>query len=316
VTTLPVIVNPVARGGRARPPRSLLERLAAERGANIVWWETQEPGHAAELAARAARDGHPSLGVWGGDGTYNEAARGLVGTDTALLALPGGTTSVLAYELGIPRDPAEALVRQLDGDRRAMAVGRTHTGQLFLLMLSVGPDALILSNLPLALKHRGGKVGITAQAVLEFIRGNLPRFSVSVDGQTFSASWCIAGNARSYGGPYAATPGADPFAPGLEVVTLTRKGRSAAVPFFFSIPFGRHLRMRGVQRHSAREVRLEGPDGVPYQLDGDPAGVLPVTARGTDERLWVLLPQNKRGPGSGLRDPRPTTKLPDAAEGR
>ena len=65
------------------------------------------------------------LAVWGGDGTYNEVARGLVDSETALVALPGGTTSVLAYELGVSRDPVQALVGQLDGERRAMAVG-TH----------------------------------------------------------------------------------------------------------------------------------------------------------------------------------------------
>jgi hypothetical protein len=189
-----------------------------------------------------------------------------------------------------PLDPAEALVRLLDGERRPMAVGRTDSGQLFLLMLSVGPDAVILANLPPLLKHHAGKVGITAQAVVEFLRGRLPYFSVSVDGERLQASWCIAGNSRSYGGPYAATPGADPFRPGLEVVTLARRGRMAVVPFFFSIPSGRHLRMRGVRRRPAVEVRLEGPAGVPYQLDGDPAGVLPVAARGTDERVWVHLP--------------------------
>jgi diacylglycerol kinase (ATP) len=291
VTTLPVIVNPVARGGRTRLPRERLERLAAERGMRLEWWATREPGHASELAARAARDRHPVLGVWGGDGTYNEAARSLVGTETALLALPGGTTSVLAYELGISRDPAGALIGQLDGERRSMAVGRTDAGQLFLLMVSAGPDALILTNLSPFLKLRGGKVGITAQAVVEFLRGDLPDFTVAINGESVRASWCIAGNARSYGGPYAATPGANPFAPGLEVVTLTRHGRKAVVPFFFSIPSGRHLRMRGVQRCAAREVRFEGHGDIPYQLDGDPAGFLPVTIQASDERVWVLVPR-------------------------
>ncbi|HVN30613.1 MAG TPA: diacylglycerol kinase family protein [Thermoanaerobaculaceae bacterium] len=296
MTTLPVIVNPVARGGRTRLPRERLERLAAERGMRLEWWATREPGHASELAARAARERFPVLGVWGGDGTYNEAARGLVGTETALLALPGGTTSVLAYELGIPRDPERALIQQLEGERRSMAVGRTDAGQLFLLMVSAGPDALILTNLPPFLKLRGGKVGITAQAVLEFLRGNLPQFTVTIDGERFEASWCIAGNARSYAGPFAATPGADPFAPGLEVVTLTRHGRTAVVPFFFSIPSGRHLRMKGVKRCAARQVRFEGGDGIPYQLDGDSAGFLPVTIRASDERVWVLLPRDTKGP--------------------
>lgn len=293
MTRLPVIVNPVASGGRRSAPRAELERAAAERGWRLEWWATEAPGHAAELAARAVRDRDPVLAVWGGDGTYNETARGLLGGETALVALPGGTTSVLAYELGIPRDPVAALVGQLDGERRAMAVGRTDSGQLFLLMLSAGPDALILANLPGLLKRRGGRAGITAQAVVEFMHGRLPRFTVSVDGATLDASWCIVGNGRCYGGPYSATPGADPFTAGFEVVTLERHGRAAAVPFFFAIPSGRHLSRDGVDRRAATEVRLTG-DGVPYQLDGDPAGLLPATARASGERLFVLVPRNRR----------------------
>lgn len=292
MTALPVVINPVARGGRRAVPRERLERVAAARGLRLEWWATEAPGHAADLAARAARDRHPMLAVWGGDGTYNEAARGLVGTETALVALPGGTTSVLAYELGIPRDPVAALTDQLDGDRRAMTVGRTDTGQLFLLMMSAGPDAVILTNLPAFLKLRAGKAGVTIQAVVEFLHGKMPRFTVAVDGAKFDASWCIAGNGRSYGGPFAATPGANPFAPGLEVVTLSRHGRGAVVPFFFAIPFGRHTRLAGVDRRQAVSVHLDG-DGVPYQLDGDPAGYLPVTARTSDERVWVHVPRRK-----------------------
>ena len=290
MTTLPIVINPAARGGRRGPPRELLARVAAERGWRLEWWATEAPGHATELAARAARDGHMALGIWGGDGTYNEAARGLVGSGTALVALPGGTTSVLAYELGIPRDPTRALAQQLDGERKAMAVGRTDAGQLFLLMLSAGPDAVILTNVPASLKRRAGKLGIAAQALLELTRGNLPRFIATVDGTPFEASWCIAGNGKAYGGPWAATPGADPFATGLEVVTLCRHGRTAVVPFFFAIPSGRHLRQRGVDRRPASEVRLVG-EGIPYQLDGDPAGFLPVTCRASDERVWVLVPR-------------------------
>ncbi len=288
---LPVIVNPVAGGGRARRHRERLERVAAARGVRLDWWDTSEPGHATELAARAAREACAAVAVWGGDGTYNEAARGLVGRETALVLLPGGTTSVLVYELGIPRRPADALVAQLDGERRAMAVARTDRGQLFLLMLSVGPDALILDKLPPALKRRAGKLGITWQALVEFSHSRLPRFQVAVNGASRDASWCIVGNARSYAGPFAATPGADPFRRGFETVLLTRHGRLAAVPFFFGIPSGRHLRMRGVERLPADEVGLDGGGDIPYQLDGDPAGRLPVTARATDERIWVLVPR-------------------------
>jgi diacylglycerol kinase family enzyme len=291
VTRLPVVVNPVARGGRRAAPREMLARAADERGFRLEWWETVQPGHAVELAARAARDRLPMLAVWGGDGTYNEAARGLVDSETALLALPGGTTSVLAYELGISRDPLQALLGQLDGERRAMAVAQTDRGERFLLMLSAGPDSLILENLPQWLKRHGGKVGITIQAFVEFAHARLPRFAVAVNGDRRDVSWCIVGNARCYGGPWAGTPAADPFTPGFETVVLNRHGRTAVIPFFFAIPSGAHLRLKGVERFASQEVALSGPEDIPYQLDGDPAGHLPVTVRSSAERLWVLVPR-------------------------
>lgn len=293
--SLPIIVNPVARGGRAALPREHLEGIAASAGFKLDWWETTGPGHAVELAAKGARDGAPMVAAWGGDGTYNEAARGLVGSESALIVLPGGTSSVLAWELGVPRRAEDALRAQLAGGRRKMNIGRTDRGQLFLLMLSVGPDSVILSNLPDSLKVHAGKVGITIQAFVELARARLPDFRVTADGHQARASWCIVGNGKFYGGPYRATPGADPFEPGFEVVTLERHGRTAVVPFFFAIPSERHLRMRGVRRVPAREVVLEGDDSIPYQLDGDPAGVLPVTARTCDEHVWVTVPASLAG---------------------
>lgn len=290
MTPLPLIFNPAARGGRGRVPRERLAEVAQGRGYSLELWPTRAPGHAEELAAKAREMGLPAVAVWGGDGTYNEAARGLMNGDTAMLPLPGGTTSVLVYELGLPRNPVAALNVQLSGAPQRLHLGRTDRGQVFLLMLSAGPDSLILYNLPWVLKRYAGKVGITLQAVAEFFRARLPAFEVRANGATYPAGWCIVGNGRFYGGPFPATPGADPFRPGLEAVVQTRRGRRSAIPFFFAIPFGRHLERKGVVRFAAREVSLAGEGRIPYQLDGDPAGFLPVTARASQDSLVVWLP--------------------------
>ncbi len=46
--------------------------------------------------------------AFGGDGTVNEAANGLAGTDTPLTCLPGGSNNVFGKMLGIPNDVVDA----------------------------------------------------------------------------------------------------------------------------------------------------------------------------------------------------------------
>lgn len=293
--TIPVIWNPTSGVGRSRRSRPRAQAAAERLGLKLEWRATEGPGHATELARRAAEEGHPLVLAFGGDGTYNEAARGLLGSSSALGILPGGTTSVLAYELGIPQQVEAALPLVLQGEDRPVAVGRTDRDQIFLLMLSCGPDAVILERLPAPLKRYGGKAGITLQAVREFVRGDLPRVRVQVDGgrATEDAGWVIAANSCCYGGPFPGAPGASLFSDDLVVVVQRRVGRLAAVPFFFSIPRGTHVERSDVEVLRCRSLHLESidSDAVPYQLDGDPAGTLPVSVTVEPKALLLRSPR-------------------------
>jgi len=295
---IPVIWNPTSGMGRAKRGRKRLADAAARTGVTLDWRATEGPGHATELAREVADAGEPLLLAFGGDGTYNEVARGLLGSHTALGILPGGTTSVLAFELGIPQDVERAFELVMGGEDRPMTVGRTGNGDLFLLMLSTGPDAVVLDRLPPRLKRYGGKAGIAAQALVEFARGDLPEIAVILDGgETIRGGWAIVGNGRFYGGPFPAAPGASPFADDLVAVVQTRRGRTAAVPFFLGITRGRHVERPDVMVRRTGMVRLEpaGEGPVPYQLDGDPVGTLPVEAWAEPGALVARTPRGADG---------------------
>lgn len=290
----PVICNPIAGGGRLLRSCAALEGVARERGQSLQWWQTRGHGHAEELAAQAVRDGLPLVFAFGGDGTYNEVARGLLGSPTALGALPGGTTSVLCYELAVPRPPDVALAALLRGGDRPARVGRTDRGQIFLLMLSAGPDALLLERLKPTLKRIGGRVGVVVQAVLELVRRSaMPTLRVRWAGGAAEGGWAILGKARSYAGPFPGAPGADPFSPSLELILQRSVGRGAAVRFIAGIPSGRHVDGEGVLREQVARAVLEparGVDRVPYQVDGDFAGHLPVEVAVDPRPLLLRLP--------------------------
>lgn len=294
MTPVPVILNPTAGGGRLLRRQRELGATAQRLGIALEWWPTERRGHGEELARRAAAAGRPLVLAWGGDGTYNEVARGLVGSESAMGVLPGGTTSVLAYEFAVPRPATRALAALLRGHDRAMSVGRSDRGDLVLLMLSAGVDALVVEEAFRRRRRNDGKTGIAIQTARELVRRRpLPRVRVRAGGEALEGDWVVAGNARCYGGPVPATPGADPFAPGFEVVVHAGAGRPAAIGFALAMLLGRHLRRRDVQRRWCERVTLEPvAEGakLPYQVDGDPLMALPVTLEVDPRTLLVRVP--------------------------
>jgi len=296
--TVPIIVNPTAGGGRLVRSFTRLDAAANRCGVDLEWRHTEHRGHGAELAREAAGRGCPLVLAYGGDGTYNEVARGLLGSNTALGILPGGTTSVLAYEFGIPRPATAAIEALIVGRDRAMRVGRTDRDEIFLLMLSSGPDVVVLEHLDPRLK-KIGRLGLGLQAVREFLRfRSMPSLEVVAGGTTLTAGWAIVGTGRCYAGPYQGTPGANPFAPIFELVVQRSVGRRFAVPFALGMPIGRHVNRRDVWRRIVDTVELKpvGNRRVRYQIDGDLSGELPVRAWIDPESLLVRLPGAARDP--------------------
>ena len=140
-----LIVNATASSVTARRRVIIQKALGADHDLEVV--ETSRRGHAARLARGAAAEGVEVVAVLGGDGTLNEAADGLVGTDTAIAPLPGGSTNVYARSLGIPDDPVEAAGELLDAlDRKSFKrIGLGRIGDRhFLFHCGIGFDAAVV----------------------------------------------------------------------------------------------------------------------------------------------------------------------------
>lgn len=134
------ILNPRA-GLKARRALEVLYREHEVWGALQIAL-TEWPGHARELAEKAAREQVDVVLAVGGDGTVNEVAGGLLDSSTALGIVPVGSGNGLARALGIPLDPQRA-VRALErAVPRRMDVGLAN-GRPFLNVAGAGFDAAI-----------------------------------------------------------------------------------------------------------------------------------------------------------------------------
>jgi diacylglycerol kinase (ATP) len=251
---------------------------------------TERPGHATEIAAEAARDGVERVLGWGGDGTLNELARGLMGTGTALGVLPGGTVNVFAREVGIPRSIEGAAEAFASGEVRCIPVGIA-SDRPFLLMAGVGLDAEVVRRLKAGFKHALGAVAFWLDGFRMLAHYPMPSLRIRCEGRELLGSAVIAGKIRRYGPGYFIAAEAKLEEPLLHVVVFRGRKRRDYLRYLAGVVSGTHLRFDDVLSFKASALTVEADTSVPYQLDGEYAGETPIELAVRDQALAVVLPR-------------------------
>jgi YegS/Rv2252/BmrU family lipid kinase len=262
---------------------------------------TEGAGTAGEVTRREIAAGAGTIFVCGGDGTINEVAQALEGTDVPLGVLPGGTACVLANELGLGNDPGRAADLLATAEPRTIAAGRMRrpdgTSRLFLLMAGVGFDARVVHGLDLKLKDRIGKLAYWSGAIGQ-LGTALDELEVSVCGSSRRCSFALVSRVRNYGGDVDLAKGASLFSESFEVLLF--EGRSVLrYPFYFAaILAGRASKMRGLTLRTASHVSATVPAGeapAHVQLDGEYAGTIPASFEIVPSAIRLLVPVGFRG---------------------
>ncbi|MCD9625097.1 diacylglycerol kinase family protein [Rhabdothermincola salaria] len=306
-----LVVNSSASSVTARGRVVIAKALSADHQVTVA--ETARRGHATRLARGAATDGVDVVVVLGGDGTLNEAANGLAGTDTALAALPGGSTNVFARTLGLPDDPIEATGWLLDAlahrSIRRVGLGSVN-GRYFLFHVGVGFDAAVVAEVERrgSLKRWASHVLFGWAAVQTWRRHydrSRPRFAVRVtDGPVVDDGLftiCLNTNPYTYVGtrPFDVAPEAN-LDRALSLVTLRSLDPVPLLRIAASaIGSGRHLRRSRHVAHAAdvHDAEVVGYGPFPYQVDGDYLGEIDhLVLRHEPEVMDLVVPRATRRP--------------------
>ncbi|HPS62306.1 MAG TPA: diacylglycerol kinase family lipid kinase [Bacteroidales bacterium] len=262
------IINPVSGVGK----KKVMERLIAGRFGNdpdvsVVF--TGHPGHATEISRRAASDGVDIVVAVGGDGTVNEVASGLVGTQTAMAILPAGSGNGLARHLKIPMNPRRAL--ELISERPVRTIDTAEIdGQLFVNVAGIGFDAAIAKKFAAA-----GKRGfstyfrVTADTYKNY---RSKKYILTIDGKIIRrrALMVSFANSSQFGNNASIDPAAS-VSDGFIDVCIVGKMPLHKVAFLAPLLFmGKFDKTRYVEIIRAREVLVKRKKGKTIHLDGDP----------------------------------------------
>ncbi len=258
---------------------------------------TAQRGHATQLAARALADGADLLVSCGGDGTINEVAGGMTGSDVPLLTLPAGTANVLAEEVEFPLSPekAAALLPSLVAEKVPYGVVRYENpepgARHFLLMCGVGVDASIVYHLNTRLKTYIGQ-GAYWLGSLEQLQRKFEPFRIRIDGETYDSTFALISKSRRYGGRLVIAPHAHLLADEFQVVIFHGDSPLRYVGYLAQIATQTLDQFPDVSFHHTNRVELLNHEGrrVYIEVDGEFAGRLPAVVEIAPEQMTLMLP--------------------------
>ena len=238
----------------------------------------------------------------GGDGTVVDVVNRHPGLPLAVL--PMGTENLLARFLGMPasgRDLAEIIVA---GRTRMIDIGRAN-GQLFTLVASAGFDAFVAHELA---HNRAGNITHLSyiQPIWRALRNyRYPRMNVFLDQEPepIEGTVVMVSNLPAYGlkMKVGQTAVADD---GQLVVTVMQRGSAFhMIRYALKLLRGTHDRAADVRVTTAKRVRIAAVDpaagAIPFQVDGDPAGGVPVEIECLPSSLEGFVPDEGQGGQGG-----------------
>jgi diacylglycerol kinase family enzyme len=252
----PMSGRPARRAEDVRQMIGLLADSGIEAGASA----TASAEDATSLAREAVNKGAEIIISYGGDGTLNEVIQGMIGSETSLAVWPGGTSNVVAHDLGVPFDLTRLADMISTGRTKRISLGLAKAGsrfrvpgsessaqnacgensvpgtlnsepgtlntrpellgRYFIMMAGVGLDASVAQSVNKKLKRRTGELAYWVAGLGHFFSWQHHPFTIEVDGRRYESAFALIGNGKGYGGGMMLTPGAKLEEPWFEVFVL------------------------------------------------------------------------------------------------
>lgn len=305
------VINPVAGRGTGHDAFRHVEHALLDVVGDLDVRFTEAAGDATDFTREALAEAPRVLIAVGGDGTVNEVINGWFDTDgtplapdARLVVLPGGTGSDLARTLGL--DNAAAAVEALHRDQcRLIDVGvvtcrsldgLTTETRRFVNIASLGLSGLVNRGVS-RFSSMGGPVAYAAATALSLIGWKNPSIRVSYekdgDSKTYEGPIVTAAfaNGRFFGGGMEIAPEADPFDGTLDLTLIGDLRRRDVVLLGRMLYDGSHVGHPSVTTGRATTVKVEGPDSVLLEVDGETFGRLPATFTIEPEAIRIVCPE-------------------------
>lgn len=264
-----LIINPISGTNSKHGLRAIIEKRVKTMGHIIDTELTQGPHDATLIAQRAVHSGYDVVLACGGDGTVNEVAAGLVGSNVALGILPNGSGNGLARHIDIPVDPILAL-DMLKKGRIVNCDYCTANDIPFFCTFGLGFDAAVSHRF--ASGHKRGLIAYLKSAVDEFVKFTPDKYELTFRDKTLivDAFLIACCNASQYGNNAYIAPTAS-ITDGQLDITVVHSGNVISEALVGVELLAGSIANRGlIDTFRTDSIRITRPSSGIAHIDGEP----------------------------------------------
>jgi len=288
-----LIVNLIAGQGRCKQIFPSIQRQLDKDNVDYELHYTNEPEEATDVARMGIESGFTHIVAVGGDGTVNEIANGIVGSDAILAVIPAGTGNDFIRMTNIPQDYRQATHLLTNGQEKMIDVGQIVDSRYFVNGLGIGIDAQVAQDVLKMEKLRGALAYLYA-AVREVFKFEAFPIKLSGQGWTEEKS-CISlgfANGKYCGGGFKLAPMAEVDDGKIDVAAIGDFPKLERLVRLPQARKGEHLSLAGVSYHQDVEVFVSSETKLIAHIDGEPYKLPSQTfsVRVAAKALRVLVP--------------------------
>ena len=267
------IINPISgakqtQNIKRKLPKMIMQLLDQQQWLpNIAF--TEYAGHATEMSYQYARMGFDAVVAVGGDGTVNEVARGLKGTQTALGIIPMGSGNGFARHLNISTHPNRAIEMLNRSEPISVDYGLAND-RLFVSTCGAGFDALIADHF--AGSNKRGFMTYLQNILHDAFSYESQTYHIIGDGLdvTHKAFLITFANANQWGYEAMIAPKASVQDGKMDIMLMSSHAILGSASLALRLFAGSIDDSHFMDTLRAKEITLERESAAPFHIDGDP----------------------------------------------
>ncbi|MFC1490637.1 diacylglycerol/lipid kinase family protein [Candidatus Latescibacterota bacterium] len=267
-----IIANPIV--GIDKEKRAVVEnivsRISKKDGTAEVTYSFK-PGFGEKYSSISPFEGYNAVFAAGGDGTINDVASGLVGTDIPLGIIPLGTGNGFARGLNIPLDPESFTEVLLNNKTKSIDVGKI-SSHYFFSTTGIGYDAKIAYDFNKSPKTKRTMFGYFMVALKDYFVTRSEKVTLFVDGKTLERKIfaLTVANTPQYGGGAIIAPEANPSSGKMLAVVIPKISLFKMISAIKKLFNGTIHELSEMEYIEFKNLRIKRSNPGLYHVDGEP----------------------------------------------